>query len=86
MRARNPTRPPRARSEDSRSQRAAFGSSPDHHRRRHSLTPLPLSLFAYSQDKLTSVAIPLTLAGVATGLLVKGLDDLYHGKNRKEGF
>ena len=38
------------------------------------------------QDKLTSVVIPMAFAVTSMGLLVKGLDDLSWGKNRKEGF
>lgn len=44
--------------------------------------PLPLP----SQDKITSVVIPLGFTVAAMGLLTKGLDDLSWGKNRKEGF
>ena len=44
--------------------------------------PLPLP----SQDKITSVVIPMGFTVAAFGLLYKGLDDLSWGKNRKEGF
>lgn len=44
--------------------------------------PLPLP----SQDKITSVVIPMGFTVAALGLLTKGLDDLSWGKNRKEGF
>ena len=39
-----------------------------------------------SQDKITSVVIPMGFAVASLGLLVKGIDDLSWGKNRKEGF
>ena len=37
-------------------------------------------------DKLTSVAIPVAASVAMMGLIVKGIDDLRYGKNRKEGF
>ena len=46
----------------------------------------PPSPTSAPQDKLTSVVIPLAFAATGTALLVKGLDDLAWGKNRKEGF
>ena len=49
------------------------------------LTVTPPFLFP-SQDKITSVVIPMGFAVASLGLLVKGIDDLSWGKNRKEGF
>jgi hypothetical protein len=48
------------------------------------LTPPPPT--STPQDKLTSVVIPMAFAATGMALLVKGLDDLSWGKNRKEGF
>jgi len=37
-------------------------------------------------DKVTSMLIPAGFAVTGITLLVKGIDDLSWGKNRKEGF
>ena len=39
-----------------------------------------------AQDRLTSVIIPLGAVVLCTGMLLKGMDDLYNGKNKKPGF
>lgn len=41
---------------------------------------------ADAQDKLTSVIIPVGAVVLCTGMLLKGMDDLYNGKNKKPGF
>ena len=45
-------------------------------------SPFPLT----AQDKVTSMLIPAGFAVTGITLLVKGIDDLSWGKNRKEGF
>lgn len=42
--------------------------------------------FNDEQDTVTSMVIPLAFAATGVTLLVKGLDDLSYGKNKKEGF
>jgi len=42
--------------------------------------------FDNEQDTVTSMVIPLAFAATGATLLVKGLDDLSYGKNKKEGF
>jgi len=42
--------------------------------------------FNNEQDTVTSMVIPLAFAATGVTLLVKGLDDLSYGKNKKEGF
>ena len=42
--------------------------------------------FNDEQDTVTSMVIPLAFAATGATLLVKGLDDLSYGKNKKEGF
>ena len=42
--------------------------------------------FNNEQDTVTSMVIPLAFAATGATLLVKGLDDLSYGKNKKEGF
>lgn len=39
-----------------------------------------------AMDKVTSMLIPAAFAVTGITLLVKGIDDLSWGKNRKEGF
>ena len=42
--------------------------------------------FPRAQDTVTSMIIPMGFAAAGLTLLVKGIDDLRWGKNRKEGF
>jgi len=42
--------------------------------------------FPRAQDTVTSMIIPMGFAAAGITLLVKGIDDLSWGKNRKEGF
>ena len=42
--------------------------------------------FPRAQDTVTSMIIPMGFAAAGLTLLVKGIDDLSWGKNRKEGF